>query len=138
MASIYRSTTCLVPLLSTTSVLPLIVEEDIARSLCTVFTPRAASWLSARRDTVGWLRHKRGAELPNRMAMVRPCPLYLYAISPIVSTPAGPPPAIRIVFAVASLVFYSLKAEVVSVKEKCRVQRALLDVVPVVMMRELD
>lgn len=59
--------------------------------------------------------------------MVRPCPLYLYTISPVVSTPA-----VRIVFAVASLVFSSSKAEVVSRR------RALLDVVSIAMMRELD
>ena len=54
----------------------------------------------------------------------------------MISTPAGPPPAMRIVFAVSRLLFKSSKAVVVCSKELWNVHRGEWEVVPVAMMRE--
>lgn len=58
------------------------------------------------------------------------------AISPAVSMPTAPPPAIRTVLAVGRLVCRALKAAGVRAGSGWKVQRGEADVVPVAMKRE--
>ena len=85
----------MVPSLNTREVLPpSSVVDEVTRILWRIFTLRDARWRSAAMAALGFASRGRRRVLPERIVIS--WGLYWYAISPAVSMPAGPPPAIRI------------------------------------------